>query len=223
LLVFVVAHEFIDFELLADFIEFVGAAASNPHVVDGLLVKGEESAGGALLGGHVGDGAAVSHSQGVHPGPEEFHEFADYTALSQHLHDGEHQVGGSGEGGEGALELHADHLRQDHRDVLTQHHGLSLDAAHAPAEHAEPVDHGGVRVGADNGVRLEHIVDVHDSAGQLLEVDLVHDSGSRGHNEHVLEGGLPPLEELEALLVAFELDFLVHLERVAFAEGVHLD
>ena len=43
-------------------------------------------------------------------------------------------------------------LRDEHRDGLAEHRGLGLDAADAPAEHAEAVDHGGVRVGADAGV-----------------------------------------------------------------------
>ena len=44
-------------------------------------------------------------------------------------------------------------LRRHHVERLAEHHGLGLDAAHAPAQHAEAVDHRGVRVGADQGVR----------------------------------------------------------------------
>ena len=40
--------------------------------------------------------------------------------------------------------------------------GFGLDAAHAPAQHAEAVDHGGVRVGADErvGVSGQFAVDL---------------------------------------------------------------
>ncbi len=40
---------------------------------------------------------------------------------------------------------------------LAEHGGLGLDAADAPAEHAQAVDHGGVRVGADERIGVsEH-------------------------------------------------------------------
>ena len=43
-----------------------------------------------------------------------------------------------------------DRLRQKHR--LAEHRRLGLDAADAPSQHAEAVDHRGVRVGPDQGV-----------------------------------------------------------------------
>ena len=51
------------------------------------------------------------------------------------------------------VEAEADHLRDQHGDRLAEHRRLGLDAADAPAEHAEPVDHGGVAVGADAACR----------------------------------------------------------------------
>ena len=39
---------------------------------------------------------------------------------------------------------------------LAQHGRLGLDAADAPADDAEAVDHGGVRVGAEHGVGKDH-------------------------------------------------------------------
>src|SRR5579871_1959020 len=47
-----------------------------------------------------------------------------------------------------AVEPEADHLRDEHGDGLAEHGGLGLDPPHPPAEHAQTVDHGGVRVGA---------------------------------------------------------------------------
>ena len=45
------------------------------------------------------------------------------------------------------------------RDRLAEHCGLGLDTADAPAEYAEPVDHGGVGVGAQThvGERPSHL------------------------------------------------------------------
>ena len=40
---------------------------------------------------------------------------------------------------------------------------------------------------------------VHDHAGQVLDVDLVHDAGARRDDLEVVEGGLAPAQELVAL------------------------
>ena len=51
-----------------------------------------------------------------------------------------------------AGEAEADDLGDEHGDGLAEHGGLCLDAADTPAKDAEAVDHGGVGVGADEGV-----------------------------------------------------------------------
>ena len=84
----------------------------------------------------------------------EFDELADHAELAQHLGDGEDEVGGGGALAQFAGELEADDLRDQHGDGLAEHGGFGLDAADAPAEHAEAVDHGGVGVGADERVGI---------------------------------------------------------------------
>ncbi len=83
---------------------------------------------------------------------EELDELTDDAAFAQHLGDRQHEIRGRGPFGQTALDLEADHVRNQHRDGLAEHCGLGLDAADAPAQHAEPVDHGGVRIGADERV-----------------------------------------------------------------------
>ena len=104
----------------------------------------------------------------------------------------------------------ADDLRNQHRDRLAEHRGFGFDAADAPAEHAEAVDHGGVRIGADERVgigarRAVHFA-VEDHAAEVLEIDLVHDAGVRRHHLEIAERGLAPAQERVALAVARELD-----------------
>ena len=82
-----------------------------------------------------------------------------------------------------AGELEADDVGGEHVDGLTQHHGLGLDAADAPTEDADAVDHGGVAVGADEAVGVVGGLTVDDlvvrDAGDPLEVDLVDDAAAR--------------------------------------------
>jgi hypothetical protein len=118
--------------------------------------------------------------------------------------------------GQLAGQLEADDARDEHRDGLAEHGRLGLDAADAPAEHAEAVDHRGVRVGADAGVgvgarRPSH----HRDAGEPLDVDLVDDAGARRDDLEVVEGGLAPAQELVALACCARTRVLdVALERV---------
>ena len=51
---------------------------------------------------------------------------------------------------------------------------------------------------------------------------LVHNAGAGGHDEHVVERGGAPLEELKTLLVACELEFSVLRQSVRRTGDVHL-
>ena len=129
-------------------------AAGGLEILHGVAIDGEEAAGGAILGRHVGDGGAILHRQMVEAVAVVFDELLHHAALAQHLRAGEHEVGGGHAFLELALEAEADHLGDHHGHRLSQHGGFRLDAAHAPAEHAQRVDHGGVAVGADAGVGI---------------------------------------------------------------------
>ena len=126
--------------------------------------------------------------------PEELDEHPDHAALAQHLGDGEHEIGGGRALGQLARELEAEHLRDQHRHRLAEHRRLGLDAADAPAEHAEAVDHRRVRVGPDErvgigllGALVRRLVGGEHDARQVLEVDLVDDPGVGRHDREVVE------------------------------------
>ncbi len=205
--------------------------AGEAQVVEGDVVDREHRGGGAELGAHVADGGAVGQRHSRDAFAVELHELADHAVLAQLLGDGEHDVGGGGAGRDGAGELEAHDARDQHGDGLAEHGGLGLNAANAPAQHAQAVDHGGVRVGADAGVRVGTQDSAgfgvhragHDRAGQVLDVDLVHDAGARRDNLEVVERGLAPAQELVTLPVALVFDLHVALQRAGVAERVDLD
>ena len=87
-----------------------------------------------------------------HAGAVELDELAHDALLAQQLGDREDEVGRGGALGQLAVELEAEDLRDEHRHRLAEHRRLGLDAADAPAQHAEAVDHRRVRVGADERV-----------------------------------------------------------------------
>ena len=90
---------------------------------------------------------------------------------------------------------------------LAEHRGLGFDAAHAPAEHAEAVDHRRVRVGADERVGVREPVAVAEHhLRQVLEVHLVADPAVGREHPQGLERLLRPAQERVALAVALELE-----------------
>ena len=133
-------------------------ATGGSQIIDRLLVDGEVAHRRAVLGRHVGDGGSVHHRQHLRARPVKLHELADHLRRAQHLGDGQHQVGRRDALVQSARELHAHHIRREKIHRLAQHACLGLNAAHAPADHAKAVDHRGMRVGADQGVRVVHSV-----------------------------------------------------------------
>ena len=144
----------------------LGGPAGEAQVVERDLVDREDGAGRAELGAHVADRGAVGQRDLGDAVAVELDELADDAVLAQRLGDGEHHVGGGRARRDGAGELEPDDARDEHRDRLAEHGRLGLDAADAPAEDAEAVDHRRVRVGADAGVGVGHAVADHDGRGR---------------------------------------------------------
>ena len=130
------------------------AAAGRAEVVDGRVVDREEAHRRAVLGRHVGDRRAVGDGERRRALAEELDELADDLLAAQHLGHRQHQVGRGDALGEPAGQLDADDVGRQEVDRLAQHAGLGLDAAHAPADDADAVDHRRVAVGADQRVRI---------------------------------------------------------------------
>ena len=204
--------------------DLLRAAAGELEVGDRLLVDGEHRRGGAELRAHVADRGAVGQRDGGDAGAVELDELPDDAVLAQHLGDREDEVGGGGAVGQLAGQLEADDAGDEHRDRLAEHGRLGLDAADAPAQDAEAVDHRGVAVGADAGVGvgddLVALLAREDHAGQVLDVDLVDDAGAGRDDLEVAERALAPAQELVALAVALVLDLDVALEGLGRAEDV---
>ncbi len=213
----------------------IGLAARGLQIIDGRGIDREEAAGRAVFGRHVADRRLVRDRQEIEAGAEELDELANHAELAQHLGDGEHEVGRRHAFLELALELEAHDLRQQHRQRLAEHAGFRLDAADAPAEHGEAVDHGGVRVGADQRVRIGNfegaglLADRHllllgpHRLREIFEIDLVADAGAGRHHREVRERLLAPLQELVTLLVLLVFLGDVLGERLVVTEEVDDD
>ncbi len=121
-----------------------------------------------------------------------------------------------------AREVHADDVRREEIHRLAEHAGLGLDAADAPADDADAVDHRGVAIGADQRVGIVDAVLPMHAARQILEVDLVHDADARRHDLEGVEGLHAPLHELVALAVALKFQLHVQIQRILGAVVIDL-
>lgn len=159
-------------------------AAREAQIVQSDLVDREETTGGAVFRCHVGDGCAVGQGQLGQAVPVELDELAHHAFLAQHLCHGQHQVSGSDALPQLAGQLEADHFGDQHRYRLAEHGRFRFDAADTPAEYAQAVDHGGVRVCAHQGIgegigAAVGLTGPH-RAAQVFQVDLVANAGARG-------------------------------------------
>ena len=148
------------------------------------------------------------------PSPKNSTNLPTTFSRAQHLGDGQHQVGRGDALVQRAGEVDADDVGREEVDRLAEHAGLGLDAADAPADDADAVDHRRVRVGADERVRVVDAVLRVDAAREVLEVDLVDDADAGRHDLERVERLHAPLQELVALAVALELELHVEVERV---------
>src|SRR5258706_596731 len=107
-------------------------------------------------------------------------------------------------------------------DRLAQHGRLGLDAADAPGEDAQAVDHGGVRIGAHQRVGIDDALALEDPLGEVLEVHLVHDADARRDDPEAVVGLHAPPEVLVAGPVPLELDAHVQLDGVRHPREIDL-
>jgi hypothetical protein len=160
--------------------------------------------------------------------PEELDEPPHHSVAAQHLGDGQHHVRRRRARRRCPLQAHTHDLGNQQTDRLAKHRGLRLDAADAPADDAEPVHHGRVRVGADQrvGVCLRRPVGPpagEHHASQVLEVHLVDDASRGRHDLEVVEPLLRPAQEGVALVVAPVVELAVAGRRPGRGPGVDLD
>ena len=72
---------------------------------------------------------------------KELDELANDLRLAQHLRNVQREVRRGHSFAQRARHVHADHFGREKINRLAEHSGLGLDAADAPADDAESVDH----------------------------------------------------------------------------------
>ena len=197
-----------------------------PEVSERLVIDREERGRRPELGAHVADRRSIGERQAGQAIAGEFDEGADDTISAQLLGHDQDEVSGGRTLRQLTVKTHADDPRHRHVERLAEQHGLGLDPADAVAQNTEPIDHRRVRVGPDERVRERNaaalIGAIGDDRGQVLQVDLVDDPGSRWDDPQALESGLGPAQQLVALTISLVLALDVEGERARCPESVDL-
>ncbi len=214
------------FRISLDERDALGIATRGRQIVDGSLVDREKAARCAIFRRHVGNGRAVGDGHVIEPRAIEFDEFPDDAALAQHLRHGQHEIRRRDTFLQPAGQLEANHLRQQHRDLLAEHDGFGLNSSNAPAEHGEAVDHRRVGIGADQCIRIGQFNSAAfgragpDRLRQEFKIDLMADTRAGRNHAEVRECALPPFQEPVALAVALVFERNVLAERLTTTEGI---
>ena len=114
-------------------------------------VHREENHGRAVSGAILATVARSARLQRAQAVAIDFHELPHHALLSQHLGHGQHQVGGRAAFRSRPWSLNPT-TGGSSMETGWPTSGLRLDASHAPPQHAQAVDHGGVGIGAHHQI-----------------------------------------------------------------------
>ena len=220
------AEEALFFRVGFDEADLIFAAAGEAEIGERFRVDGKEAHRRAIFGRHICDGGAVGKSEAREACAVELDEFSDDAFFAQNFGDGEDEVGGRRAFGQTAVKLESDDSWNQHRERLAEHCRFRFDAANAPAENAEAIDHRGVRIGADERIGESEpravFLFFENDAREIFEIHLVADAGVRRDNFEILKTFLAPAQEGVTLDVAFHFEVGVEEEGAGYAELVHL-
>ena len=201
-------------------------ATRESQIFQCFLVYRKNTAGGAVFRCHVRDRGAIRQGQVFEAVAEKLDKFTDDTVLAQYFNHGQHQVGCRGAFRQRAGQAESDYLGYQHRNRLSQHRGLSLDATDTPTEYAKAVNHRGMGIGTDQGIRISLRYTVlffrEYHAREILKIHLVHNPGVRWDDLEIGKGLLSPFQKTVAFAVTLVFQIGIKFHRVLVAEFVNL-
>ncbi|MNX82494.1 hypothetical protein D3C86_1142260 [compost metagenome] len=133
----------------------VVATPGQMHVFHRAVVEREEHHRGAILRGHVRQRPSCRPTEPRQTRSTELNELTHHAFRTQHLSDAQCQISSCHTGPHFVVQPNADDLGKADRHRLAQHGSLPLQPSHAPAQHADGVDHGRVAVSRDDIVRMQ--------------------------------------------------------------------
>src|SRR5438874_13261635 len=120
------------------------SATSGAQIIHRFLIDWEISNGRAVLRRHVADGGTIGYRQRRRAFAIKLDEFPDYFLRAQHLGDVQDESGCGDARLQAPAQMDTHDFGRQKINWLPEHPGCRFSSAHAPADNAEPIDHGGV-------------------------------------------------------------------------------
>ena len=139
------------------------------------------------------------------------------------MSDCERKVGRGHAVAERAGHVETDDVGCEEINRLAKHARFGFDSADAPADDAEAVNHGRVRIGADESVGIIDALAFEHAFGKVFEIDLMNDADARRDNFEAVESLRAPFKKLITLTIALELHLHVQTESVGRTGEIDLD
>ena len=118
-------------------------------------------------------------------------------------------------------------MRNQHGDRLAQHGGFGFNATNTPAQHAQAIDHGGMGIRADQGIRVglarAVIVGTEYHPREVFKIHLMNDAGIRRNHLEIRKGLLAPFKKTVAFPVTLIFQFTVQIHGLVRSKAVDLD
>ena len=148
------AEHFLGAEIRLDRLDFRRRAAGLDQVVDGLVIDPEKPMVAPYSGAMLPMVARSGTASDAAPSPKYSTNFPTTFALRSISVTVSTRSVGCDAFAQTTLEVHADNVGREEIHRLAEHARLGLDPADTPRDDADAVDHGRVRIGADQRVRI---------------------------------------------------------------------
>ena len=125
-----------------------------PQVVHALGINRKEAHCGAILRRHVRDRRPVHNRQRRSARAEELYKFPHHLCLAQDLRDGQREIRRCDAFLKFARQMHSNYIRRQEINRLSQHSCFRLDSTNPPSNDPQTIDHGRVRISANQSVRV---------------------------------------------------------------------
>ncbi|MNZ99518.1 hypothetical protein D3C78_1188480 [compost metagenome] len=108
---------------------------------------------------------------------------------------------------------------------MSEHTCFSFNTAYTPAYNTKSIDHRSVGVRSNKGIWINDSFTIDSFSGgygsQILQIHLMHDTGSWRNCTEVIESGLCPAKETVAFLVALKLHVHIVFQSVCRTESIN--
>ena len=179
--------------VITDRVDLRVLAACISKIIERFFVDRKKSHRRPIFRGHIGDSCTVGRVKSSGALAKEFNKFSDNIRFTQHLSYSQNEVCRGRTLWQFAGQMHTHNVRRQKIHGLTEHSSLSLNAADAPADDTEAVDHRSVRIRSDKRIGKINAFPLKHAFRQILKIYLMDNTDSRRDDAKAVKRRRSPL------------------------------